>query len=108
MNAHIEKIIEVYRRRRDLMLKALEEHMPEGVTWTHPEGGLFLWVTLPESVDTGEVFKCAAAKKVAFVPGKPFWAGKDVRNTMRLNFSNTTDQNIPIGIQRLGVAIREC
>ncbi len=66
---------------RDLMLKALEENMPDGVTWTHPEGGLFLWVTLPDSVDTGEVFKCAAEKKVAFVPGKPFWAGKDVRNT---------------------------
>jgi 2-aminoadipate transaminase len=108
VNEHIEKIIGVYRHRRDLMLKTLEANMPEGVSWTRPEGGLFLWLTLPETVDANDVFERAAKEKVAFVPGKPFWAGKDVRNTLRLNFSNTTDEKIRVGIQRLGDAIREC
>jgi 2-aminoadipate transaminase len=88
------------------MLDALARHLPAGCTWTKPDGGLFLWATLPESIDTLELLKAAAREKVAFVPGAPFWVDSPVKNTMRLNFSNATEARIEEGIARLGAVIR--
>jgi len=99
---NIKKIREMYRRKRDIMLKAMEEYFPEGVKWTRPEGGLFLWVTLPEYIDTREMFKDAIKNKVAYVVGTAFAGGK---NTMRLNFSYPSDEEIVEGIKRLGEVI---
>jgi len=76
--------------------------MPDGCTWTHPDGGLFLWARMPERVDTQELLSMATTSKVAFVPGAPFWVNRDVRNTMRLNFSNATEDMIVEGVRRLG------
>jgi len=104
---HIRKICEVYRERRDVMLDALEEHMPEGVHWTHPQGGLFLWVTLPQNINSAEVLVKAIERKVAFVPGEPFFPSGGGENTMRLNFSYSTPDLINEGIGRLGGVLRE-
>jgi 2-aminoadipate transaminase len=89
------------------MLEALEKNMPEGVKWTHPSGGLFLWVTLPEGMDTVALFKKAVEKKVAFVPGHSFHPDGTGKNTMRLNFSYCKPELIREGIARLATAIKE-
>ncbi|MBV8203590.1 MAG: PLP-dependent aminotransferase family protein, partial [Candidatus Eremiobacteraeota bacterium] len=75
-------------------------------SWTRPDGGLFLWARMPEGVDTEELLELASRRLVAFVPGRPFWVNCVVRNTMRLNFSNASDEMIVEGILRLGEAVR--
>jgi 2-aminoadipate transaminase len=106
LEAHLEKLCAVYRRRRDAMLAALARHLPAGCRWTRPEGGLFLWVELPPAIDALELFQAALHLDVAFVPGAPFWVGEPRRNTLRLNFSNATEARIEEGVRRLGAAIR--
>ena len=105
VEAHVKTMLPVYSRRRDVMLRSLRDFMPEGCTWTQPDGGLFLWARMPEAVDTQELLSLASRSKVAFVPGAPFWVNRDVRNSMRLNFSNATDEMIVEGVRRLGDAI---
>jgi len=107
LNRHVKLIRDVYHQRRDVMLEALEEFFPEGVTWTHPHGGMFLWARLPEGIDTEELLPKALEQKVAFVPGSAFFPNGGVHNTMRLNFSNASPQKIREGIQRLGRAIEQ-
>ena len=106
LEEHIQQMLPVYARRRDLMLQAVEKFMPQGSSWTRPDGGLFLWARVPEGVDTEELLHLAERMKVAFVPGRPFWVNRDVRNTMRLNFSNASDENITEGIKRLGQMVQ--
>ena len=89
------------------MLGALEEYFPPEAHWNHPEGGLFLWVTLPESVDTRKMFKRALAENVAYVVGQAFHCDNGGRNTMRLNFSHASNEKIVEGIRRLADVIRE-
>lgn len=107
MKTHIQQIRVTYKERRDVMLKALEEYMPEGVQWTRPKGGLFLWVTLPESVNTIEIFPTAVKEKVAFVPGDSFHPLGGGENTMRLNFSCMKPELIVEGIKRLSEVIKK-
>ena len=106
MKTHIQSIRETYKERRDVMLKALEEYMPEGVNWTHPKGGLFLWATTPEGLDTQTIFKPAIEQKVAFVPGNSFHPLGGGQNTMRLNFSCMKPDLINEGIKRLAEVIK--
>jgi 2-aminoadipate transaminase len=106
LDEHVKKIRAVYRERRDVMLAALTEYFPPEVTWTHPQGGLFLWVTLPEGFDMEHLFQAALRENVAFVPGDCFYPGADAgRRHMRLNFSHSTPQQIREGIRRLGLAV---
>lgn len=107
LNGHIQNIINVYRDRRDIMLEELQNNMPDGVKWTHPQGGLFLWATLPEKIDTSQLLKIAVGKKVAFVPGVAFHPDGCGKNTMRLNFSNAKPEMIRLGIRRLAESIKE-
>lgn len=102
LDEHVGKIREVYRRRRDLMLEMMSMHFPAQVHWTHPQGGLFLWVTLPEQLDATKLLEKAIAERVAFVPGVAFYPQTDIHNTFRLNFSNASEEMIELGIQRLG------
>ena len=103
MDEHIQVIQKVYRERRDVMLAALKRYFPVECSWTHPEGGLFLWARVPEWIDTGEMLREAVAAKVAYVPGFAFFAdAARGSNTMRLNFSNAQPDQIEAGIQRLG------
>ena len=108
IDRHVHRIREVYGRRRNVMLAALEKAFPDpslGVPWTRPQGGLFLWATVPEWLDTAELLKEAVKEKVAFVPGAPFFPCGGGTNTMRLNFSHATDEQIEEGIARLGRAV---
>jgi len=102
IDRHIEKLCTAYRERRDAMLRAMIEFFPDNVTWTKPEGGLFLWVRLPEGVDATQLLQKAIKEKVAYVPGKPFHPDGGGLNTLRLNFSNASLENIHEGIKRLG------
>ncbi|NTV37433.1 MAG: PLP-dependent aminotransferase family protein, partial [Anaerolineaceae bacterium] len=102
LDKHVKFIREVYLERRNVMLDSLEENMPDGVQWTRPEGGLFLWVTLPKEFDATAVLQDALKEKVAFVPGESFHPCGGGKNTMRLNFSNPKPEMINEGIARLG------
>ncbi len=106
IDPHIEKIKKIYKVKRDIMLRTMDEYFPEGVEWTHPQGGLFIWVTCPEGIDTRKLFEDAIAKKVAFVYGTPFYPVGGGENTMRLNFSHATNDDIKEGIERLGEVIK--
>lgn len=107
LHKQIDIIKELYYKKRQLMLSALEEHMPEGVSWTRPEGGLFLWVRLPEHMDTKELFEEAIANNVAYVIGSAFHCDEGGNNTMRLNFSYPSEEQIPEGVKRLATAIKK-
>lgn len=98
---HIARIREVYHRRRDLMLSLMREHFPAGVSWTVPEGGLFIWVTFPPRIDADALLMEAVEEKVAFVPGRAFYAVEGGRNCGRLNFSNARGDQIEQGVIRL-------
>ena len=108
LDEHVKTIRKVYRERRDVMLQALQEFFPPEVTWTHPKGGLFLWVTLPETVDCKKLFESALKENVAFVPGDSFYPpnGHPTNSHMRLNFSNAQPEQIQEGIRRLSVAVK--
>lgn len=106
LKRHVQRIRSVYQARRDVMLAAMEEHFPPGVTWTKPQGGLFLWVRMPEHVDSKALLEVAVKEKVAFVPGSAFYPDdKGGRCCMRLNFSNARPEMIQEGIKRLGQAM---
>lgn len=104
---HIEKIKEVYKRRRDLMIKVMKEEFPEEVKYTYPEGGLFTWVTFPDHINTRDLAVKALEKKVAFVPGGSFYANGGHENSMRLNYSAMQDDKIVEGMKRLAEVIKE-
>ncbi|MBV8530970.1 MAG: PLP-dependent aminotransferase family protein [Candidatus Eremiobacteraeota bacterium] len=105
-DAHVRRIAQTYARRRGVMAEALAESMPDGVRFTRPAGGMFLWVTVP-GVDTTELLGICARSKVVFVPGVNFYPGRNVHDGMRLNFSNASEKNIGVGVERLGHAIRQ-
>ena len=106
LDANLVKTKAEYRRRRDLMVSLLEKYMPEGVTWTYPEGGLFLFLTLPESIDTIEMYDEALSKGVAYVAGSFFFLDGSHRNTMRLNFSFIAEEKMEPGLKLLGEIIK--
>lgn len=101
LEAQAERARELYGRRCRLMLDALDAHLPEGIRWTRPRGGFFTWLTYPEGVDTRAMAEEALARKVAFVPGAPFFPDGSGGNTLRLSFSRVRDEEIEEGIRRL-------
>lgn len=105
LDRNLERSISLYRDKRDYMISLLEKYMPAGVTWTHPDGGLFLWVTLPEGVDTVAMYDSALAAGVAYVAGSFFYPDGSHRNTMRLNFSYLARERMEAGVQLLAVEI---
>lgn len=103
---HIQRMIEVYRQKRDLMIQTLQECMPEGVSWTHPQGGLFLWLTLPKHMDATQLLPKAIENKVAYVAGVDFYPDGNVFNDLRLNFSYSTPEQMVEGLKRLAQTIK--
>jgi 2-aminoadipate transaminase len=101
LDRHIEILKREYSQRRDAMISFLKKYLPKSVRWTEPEGGLFLWVILPENVSATALLEKAVENKVAYVPGKPFFAREDRDNVLRLNFSNASVEKIEEGIKRL-------
>jgi len=106
LETHVPKLRTAYRERRDAMLVALEKHFPKSATWTKPAGGLFVWVTLPADTNALELLPRAVEQNVTFVPGEDFHADHSGQNTMRLNFSNATVEQIHCGIERLAKVLR--
>jgi 2-aminoadipate transaminase len=106
LDAHIAKVRALYGRQRDTMVAAIKRYFPADVKSSEPDGGMFLWVKLPEGVSVMELFKVAISRKVAFVPGSAFFVEPDDRH-LRLNFSNSDDARIEEGMKRLGAAIHE-
>jgi 2-aminoadipate transaminase len=104
---YVRSLIEIYRRRRDVMLDALAEHFPREAEWTHPQGGLFIWATLPDYIDTTDLLARALDEHVAFVPGRAAFLDGRGGSSMRLNFSGVGEDLIREGIQRLGEVVRE-
>ena len=107
LDKQVAKISKMYKRKRDVMLKALKEYLPKGVTWTVPKGGMFIWITLPKNIDTSVMFQKALSKKVAYVIGEAFYPEGGNYNSMRLNFSYSDDKTIVEGIRRLSEVIKE-
>lgn len=103
----VEKIRRLYARKRDVMINALRRYMPKGVEWTEPEGGLFLWVKLPKKMNANKLFPKALENKVAYVTGSAFHCNGKGQNTMRLNFSYPSEEQIEEGIKRLANMVRE-
>lgn len=106
LEGHIERCKEFYRARRDVMLEELEKHMPASVTWSKPDGGFFVWITLPEEIDSDRMFDVAAEHGIVFFPGQWFDRYKEVSHTVRLSFSTVPEDRIRLGIERLGEALR--
>jgi 2-aminoadipate transaminase len=105
LQAHIQTIRETYRRRRDVMLAAIGTHLGDRVSVNRPEGGLFLWMRLPEGMDARQLLTACLKQKVAFVPGESFHPQGGHQNTMRLNFSNASETDIREGISRISSAL---
>jgi 2-aminoadipate transaminase len=97
---------ELYARRAALTAQALTRHMPEGTTWTTPLGGFYIWVTAPEGADTVALSTAARARKVAYVPGRPFYPGDDGHTQIRLSYSRVDDELIDVGIRRIGEVLQ--
>ena len=106
-DAHLSRLIDIYGKQRQAMLAAIEQHFPTQVSHTRPEGGMFLWATLPEHVSAMTLFTRAIKQQVAFVPGHPFYIDRDDSRTLRLNYTHADTQTIERGIKRLGKVIRE-
>ncbi len=107
LDEHLEKIKKLYNEKRLTMLEAMDEHFPEEAKWKRPEGGMFIWVTLPEYINTREMFEKALQKNVAYVVGDAFYVENEGYNTMRLNFSHSSEEEIKEGIERLGKVIKQ-
>jgi 2-aminoadipate transaminase len=104
---YIRSLLEIYRRRRDVMLDALAEHFPREAEWTHPQGGLFIWATMPDYIDTTDLLARALQEHVAFVPGRAAYVDGRGGSAMRLNFSGVSEDLIREGVRRIGEVVRE-
>ncbi len=107
LEPHLKVISADYKNKRDVMLLAMKTYFPDGVSWTEPEGGLFLWVELPKHMSAKELLPKAIDLKVAYVYGQPFFPSGDGENTLRLNYCNATPENIEEGIKRLAILFKE-
>jgi 2-aminoadipate transaminase len=107
VEAHLDVIRKMYKKQRDCMVSMIQKYFPSNVKYTKPEGGMFLWVTLPEGMSSMELFEVAIDENVAFVPGEAFYVDNPELNTLRLNFSNSDENKIEEGIKRLGNVIKK-
>jgi 2-aminoadipate transaminase len=104
---YIRRLVDLYRRRRDVMLASLEEFLPPEAEWTEPSGGLFIWATLPDYIDTTDLLARALSENVAFVPGRAAFMDGRGGSSMRLNFSGVSDEDIREGVRRIGRVVAE-
>jgi 2-aminoadipate transaminase len=106
LDQHVPTIRALYKAQRDAMLAALDRHMPAGVRWNRPAGGMFLWVRLPSDMNAVDLLPMAIARGVAFVPGAPFFTEAPQADSLRLSFVTASVEQIETGITALGEAIR--
>lgn len=108
IDMHIKKIIEVYKRRRDTAMRSIKCYFPNNIKFTHPNGGLFTWIELPEGISARNILAKCLEKKIAFVPGGSFYPNKNKENTFRINFSNMPEDRIEKGLRIIGKIVNEC
>ena len=106
VDRHVERLRGLYRSRCEAMLAALDKHMPAGITWTRPEGGFFVWVTLPDGLDARAMLEAALENRVAYVVGSAFYADGSGANRLRLSFSQESENDIIEGVRRLAETIK--
>ncbi len=104
---YVAELSALYARRRDVMLDALAEHFPAEASWTKPQGGMFVWATLPDYIDTTDLLARAMERDVAFVPGRAAYVDGRGGSSMRLNFSGSREEDIREGVRRIGAVVRE-
>ncbi|HEX5983796.1 MAG TPA: PLP-dependent aminotransferase family protein, partial [Solirubrobacterales bacterium] len=104
---YVDSLVDIYRERRETMVEALRTYFPAEATWTEPEGGLFIWATLPDYIDTSDLLAKALRADVAFVPGQAAYVDGRGRHSMRLNFSGVDGDEIREGVRRIGKVIAE-
>jgi len=104
---HVQKVVDIYRKRRDAMLSTMDEEFPKNIRYTYPNGGMFTWVEMADGFDATQVLEKALKQKVAFVPGSPFFTAGGHENTFRLNYGTMTEEKIIEGIKRLGRVLHE-
>jgi 2-aminoadipate transaminase len=107
LDAHVEKIKNVYRARRNLMIETIKQEFPVEVTCTYPEGGLFTWCVMPAHLNARDLMEVAIKRNVAFVPGGSFFPNGGQENTFRMNYSNMPEEKIVEGVKRIGEVLRE-
>lgn len=107
LDRNIQGVIDLYRERRDIMLRMMKEEFPGGITWTTPQGGMFLWVTLPEQLDAKVLLEQCLKEDVAFVPGSPFFPNGGHENTLRMNYSTSSPERIEEGVKRMAMVLRK-
>lgn len=107
IDKHIQKIVHVYKKRRDIAVECMEEYFPKDIKFTRPEGGLFTWVELPEDISARDILDICLQKRIAFVPGGSFFPNKNRENTFRLNFSNMPEDKIRQGLKTIGEVIKD-
>lgn len=107
IDTHIQKIRDVYKKRRDILIETMEKEFPKDISYTKPSGGLFAWVTLPQYMDARTILEACIEEKVAFVPGDSFFPNGDHPNTLRINYSNMPENRIVLGVQRMAKVIKE-
>ncbi len=107
LDRNIQGVIDLYRSRRDVMLRTMEAEFPDGITWTRPEGGMFLWITLPESLNAREILELCLVEDVAFVPGGAFFPNGGHENTLRMNYSTSSTERIEEGVKRMAKVLRQ-
>lgn len=105
LDTHVKQVNACYRQQRNIMIQALETYMPPGVTFTRPQGGMFLWVTLPAGYSSMALFELVIKEKVAFVPGTAFFVDGGGEACLRLNFSNADPERIELGVQKISQAL---
>jgi 2-aminoadipate transaminase len=107
LDKQLQKIKQLYKKNRDVMIESLKKYFPAGAKWNVPKGGMFIWITLPKNVDTRLMFQKALAKKIAYVIGEAFYPDGGNYNSMRINFSYSNEETIKEGIKRLSEVIKE-
>lgn len=107
IDKHIGKIVEVYKKRRDTAIACIERYFPDTIKFTHPEGGLFTWIELPEGISAREILEKCLEKKIAFVPGGSFYPNEHKENTFRINYSNMPEDKIEKGLKILGEVVKK-
>jgi len=107
IDKHIAEIVKVYRKRRDIAVACIKRYFPDNIKFTHPEGGLFTWVELPEGISARIILDKCLEKRIAFVPGGSFFPNTNKKNTFRLNYSNMPEEKIEKGLRIIGEVIRE-
>jgi 2-aminoadipate transaminase len=106
LDGNVKAVIDLYRKRRDVMLRSMENLFPEGISWTRPEGGMFLWVTLPEDLNARDLLVQCLEEDVAFVPGGAFFPNGGHENTLRMNYSTSSEERIEEGVARMARVLR--